>query len=199
MAESELRTALQREGEAQIRDIWQQSEAAVASRRREIEAELARLRAETDRRLQAEISTLRNNMHFDAQTRAMKHRLHAETVLEERLLLLANQRLPGLASADRAALWKALCAELPSAEWAVCRIHPADSKSAACDFPAAEIEDDEALGGGLIVTTADDMIRIDNSLKCRLMRAWPDLLPKLLGELREQVDKDETAHTDKTG
>lgn len=199
MAESELTTALQREGEAQIRDIWQQSEATVAARRREIEAEVARLRAETDRRLQSEISTLRNNMHFDAQTRAMKHRLYAEKALEERLLLVANQMLPGLASTDRAALWKALCAELPSAEWAACRIHPADSKNATCAFPAAEFEHDEALGGGLIVTTADDMIRIDNSLKCRLMRAWPDLLPKMLGELREQVDNDGTAHTDTTG
>ncbi|MDT8443658.1 MAG: hypothetical protein RQ722_05160 [Desulfuromonadales bacterium] len=199
MAESELRTALQREGEAQIRDFWQKSEAVVATRRKEIEAEVARLRADTDRSLQTEISTLRNNMHFDAQTRAMKLRLHAETALEERLLLLANQILPELASTDRAALWQALCAELPSAEWATCRIHPADSKRAACDFPAAESEYDEALGGGLIVTTADDMIRIDNSLKCRLMRAWPDLLPKLLGELRKQVDNDETAYTDTTG
>jgi hypothetical protein len=31
------------------------------------------------------------------------------------------------------------------------------------------------------------------------MRAWPDLQPKLLTELREWVDKDETSHTDTTG
>jgi vacuolar-type H+-ATPase subunit E/Vma4 len=199
MGESELKTALQLEGEMQIRDFWQQSEFAVAERRREVETELMQLRAETDHRLQAEVTELHSSLHFVAQTRAMECGLRAEATLEERLLLMAHKILPLLANTERATLWKALRKELPEADWTILKVHPADQQLAARDFPSAVIESEEALGGGLIATSADGMIRIDNSLNCRLIRAWPDLLPKLLGELRKRVDNDETAHTNTTG
>lgn len=199
MGEPELKAALQREGEAQIREFWQQAESVVASRREEIETQLAHLRTETDRRLQAEVAELNISLLFEAQTRAMGCRLYAEKALEERLRMLAQQMLPMLANLDRAALWKSLREELPAAEWTVCKIHSADQQMADRDFPAADIACDEGLGGGMVVTTADGMIRIDNSLSCRLLRAWPELLPKLMDELRKQVDNDETAHTDTAG
>ncbi|MGK2943989.1 MAG: hypothetical protein ACSLFC_04540 [Desulfuromonadales bacterium] len=199
MGEPELKAALQREGEAQIRDFWQQSESIVASRREELETQRLQLRAETDRNLQAEAAELSISLLFEARTRAIGSRLHAEMALEERLRMLAQQMLPMLANADRAALWKSLREELPAAEWTACKIHSADQQMADRDFPAADIACDETLGGGMIVTTADGMIRIDNSLSCRLLRAWPELLPKLLDELRKQVDIDETAHTDTAG
>ena len=73
---------------------------------------------------------------------------------------------------------------------------PADRQRGVASFPTATITTDETLGGGLIATTADGMIRVDNSLSRRLLRAWPDLLPKLLAELRQRVDNDAIAHTD---
>jgi vacuolar-type H+-ATPase subunit E/Vma4 len=188
MGEEELRKALQREGEAQVRDFWQQSEAAVATRRKEIEAELIQLRAEADCQLQTETTVLSNNLLLAAQTRVMECRLHAEAALEKRLLLLARQILPELAGDDRSAMWKTLCEELPAGDWTEIKIHPADRKLAGRDFPSAEVDCDTSLCGGLITTNADGTIRIDNSLDCRLMRAWPDLLPKLLAELRKLVD-----------
>jgi hypothetical protein len=199
MPESELKIALQREGEAQVRDFWQQSETAVATRRQEADEELLRVRGETDRQLQAKAAVLSNTLRFAAQSRVMACRLRAEAALEERLLLLADQLLPALAGTDRASLWQALLAELPAADWTTLKIHPADRQQAGRDFPAAVIDSDEALGGGLIATSADGMLCIDNSLRCRLRRAWPDLLPQLLGELRKRVDNHETADTDTTG
>ncbi len=188
MGEAELKRALQREGEAQVRDFWQQAEATVASRRREIEAERVQLRTEADCQLRTETTVLSNNLLFAAHTRALEGRLHAESALEERLLVLARQILPELANDDRSRLWQASCEELPAADWTRLKVHPADQEFAGRDFPTAAIECDEALGGGLIVTNADGMIRIDNSLDCRLLRAWPDLLPKLLSELRKLAD-----------
>ena len=199
MGESELKAALQREGAVQIADLWRQAEATVATRRKEIEAERLQLRTETDRKVQTQATVLRNNVLFEAQTRAMGDRLHEEEALAERLRLLAQQMLPELASNDRARLWQALRAELPATAWSQLTVHPADHKQASRDFPGAEITADEALGGGLIATNPEATIRIDNSLRCRLMRAWPDLLPKLLRELRKQVNCDETARTDTTG
>jgi vacuolar-type H+-ATPase subunit E/Vma4 len=199
MGETELKRALQREGEEQIRGFWQNAEAGVAARREETAAELAQLRAETDHRLQTEGTQLRNDLLFAARTRAMECRLHAEAALEECLRRLGQQMLPELAGGNQASIWEALRAELPAADWAALRVHPADRERARRAFPAAAIEDDAALGGGLVATCADTTLRVDNSLACRLLRAWPDLLPQLLAELRELVENDETAHSDTTG
>jgi vacuolar-type H+-ATPase subunit E/Vma4 len=199
MAESELKRALQREGEADIRGFWQDAEESVSAQRQEINARLEQLNAETDQRLQTEGNLLRSSLLFAARTKAMEGRLHAEAALEKRLLQLARQLLPELTSSDRARLWQALRAELPTADWTSLKVNPADQELAKVDFPKAAIECDEALAGGLVATSADGAIRIDNSLSCRLLRAWPDLLPPLLLELRKQVDNDESADTDTAG
>jgi vacuolar-type H+-ATPase subunit E/Vma4 len=199
MSESELKIALQQEGAARIRGFWQEAEVTVAAQRQELDAELTQLHSETDRRIQAESAMLRNTLLFAAQGRAQETRLYAEATLEQRLLLLARQLLPDLAGRDRSTLWQALRGELPAAAWTAIKVHPDDQELAERDFPEATIACDETLGGGLVATSADDAIRIDNSLSCRLLRAWPDLLPQLLGELRKLVDNHATADPHTTG
>jgi len=197
MGESELKIALQREGEERIRSFWQDAEANVSAERTAIEAEREELHGKSDQQLQAEIALLRSTLLFASQARARECRLHAEADLEQRLLVLARQLLPELADKDREAMWMALRGELPSAEWAHLTVHPADRELARRVFPAATIECDEAIGGGLIATSADAVIRVDNTLSCRLQRAWPDLLPQLLAELRILVNNNETSDTGK--
>lgn len=199
MGELELKAALQHEGEVQAAELWRQAESTVAARREQVEAERRQLRAESERQLQVEVAALRNNLLLEARTRAMKQRLHEEAALEKRLLLVACQLLAELADNDRSGLWKAICAELPATDWTTLKVHPADFERARRDFPAAEIVRDETLGGGLVASNADSTICIDNSLNCRLKRAWPDLLPKLFDELRKRVSDDETTRIDTTG
>ncbi len=199
MGEPELKIALQRDGEARIRGFWQEAEGAVEKQRAEIRQELDLLREETDRVLQSEAATLRNNLLFEAQTRAMECRLHAESVLEERLLVLAATLLPELVPKPRAELWLALSKELPVAEWASITVHPDDHDLAAKAYPGADIECNEEISGGLIAANRDKSVRVDNTLSCRLTRLWPDLLPEILENLRQQVNNDEAARTDTTG
>lgn len=199
MGESELKIALQREGEVQVRDFWKQAEMVVVMRRKELETELHNSRTETERQLLEATTGLRNSLLFEARARSHECQLHTEAELEARLLLLARRLLPELAGHDRSALWQVLYEELPEADWSALTVHPADRKLAERHFAAASIDCDANLSGGLIASNADGTVRIDNSLDCRLMRAWPDLQPKLLTELREWVDKDETSHTDTTG
>ena len=193
MGEAELKIALQREGEERVRQFWQAAEETVAQRRRELEAEQEKMRLEADRQLQVKVSRLRNSLLSEAQARSMACRLNTEAELEERLQRLAAQLLAELAEENREALWQALCAELPPAEWCKIRVAQADRGLAARAFPAAEIELDEQLAGGLVATGCGGAVRVDNSLGCRLLRAWPDLLPQLMSELRKLVDNDETS------
>jgi len=199
MGESELKIALQQEGEARAREFWQQAEEAVEKRRTEIEAELEHLRDETGRSLQAEEATLRNNLLFESQTRATEEKLRSEATMELRLLEMADRVLSEMIGDSRQELWHALYRELPEYQWTSVKVHPEDRELARRAFPSATIDSDEAIGGGLIATEAEGTIRIDNSLSCRLMRAWPDLLPCLLKDLRERVDNDATARNNTTG
>ncbi len=192
MGASELKIALQREGEEQVRAFWQAAEEKVAKRRQELKEEQEQLRLEAERQLQAEVSRRGNSLLADSRMQAMASRLHAEALLDERLQGLAAQLLTELAEKNREALWQALCAELPSTEWCKITVSLASQALAVRDFPASEIEIDDAIVGGLVATSSSG-VKVDNSLPCRLRRAWPDLLPKLVSELRRLVDEDETA------
>jgi vacuolar-type H+-ATPase subunit E/Vma4 len=192
MGASELKIALQREGEEQVRAFWQAAEEKVAKRRQELKEEQEQLRLEAERQLQSEVSRRGNSLLAESWRKAMASRLHAEALLDKRLQGLAAQLLTELAEKNREALWQALCAELPPAEWGKITVSLASQALAVRDFPAAEIELEETLAGGLVATSSSGM-RVDNSLGCRLRRAWPDLLPQLVSELRRLVDEDETA------
>ena len=199
MGEKELKTALQHEGEAHARGFWDQAEAAVEQRRKEIETELEHLRDETGSSLQAEETALRNNLLFEARTRAMGDKLHAESAMALRLLEMADRVLGEMIGDSRQKLWHALHRELPEYPWTNIKVHPKDLAFAKRTFPSTAIDCVEAIGGGLIATAAEGTIRVDNSLSCRLLRAWPDLLPDLMKDLREQVDSDAASRNDTTG
>jgi V/A-type H+-transporting ATPase subunit E len=198
MGVSELKTALQHEGEVRAREFWRQSEATVDERRKEIEAELARLRAEAGRSLQAEETALRNKLLFEARAKATGCRLHAEAAMESRLLEMAGRVLLDMAGTSRRAIWLALSEELPDFEWTKLTVHPEDQEVARQTFPAAAVACAEEIGAGLVASGADGSVRIDNSLRRRLLRAWPDLLPKLIQDLRERVDRDAAARNHTT-
>ncbi|TNF48576.1 MAG: hypothetical protein EP304_05750 [Deltaproteobacteria bacterium] len=193
MGESELKIALQREGEEQVRAFWQAAEEKVAKRRQELRDEQEQLRIEAERQLQSEVSRRRNRLLVKSRMQAVASRLHAEALFDERLQGLASQLLTELTEKNREVLWQAFCAELPPAEWSKITVSQADKALAARTFPAAEIELEETLAGGLIATSRDAGLKVDNSLGCRLSRAWPDLLPQLMSEFRRLVDRDETA------
>ena len=192
MGESELKIALQREGEEQVRAFWQAAEEKVAKRRQELKEEQEQLRREAERQLQFEVTRRRNSQRTESRMQAMASRLHAEALLDERLQGLASQLLTELTEKNREVLWQAFCAELPHAEWDKITVSQGSQGLAVRDFPTAEIELDDAIAGGLIATSSSG-VRVDNSLTCRLRRAWPDLLPQLMSELRRLVDSDETA------
>jgi len=192
MGELELKIALQREGEEQVRAFWQAAEEKVAKRRQELKEEQEQLRLEAERQLQSEVSRRRNSLLAESRMQVMASRLHAEALLDERLQGLASQLLTEFTEKNRDVLWQALCDELPSAEWGKITVSQASQGLAARDFPTAEIELDDSIAGGLVATSSSG-VRVDNSLVCRLRRAWPDLLPQLMSELRRLVDSDETA------
>jgi vacuolar-type H+-ATPase subunit E/Vma4 len=154
MGESELKIALQREGEEQVRAFWQAAEEKVAKRRQELKEEQEQLRREAERQLQFEVTQRRNSQRTESRMQAMASRLHAEALLDERLQGLASQLLTELTEKNREVLWQAFCAELPHAEWGKITVSQGSQGLAVRDFPTAEIELDDAIAGGLIATSS---------------------------------------------
>ena len=198
MGELELKTALLHEGEERIREIWHQSEKNVRKRRQQIQEELAQLRQQSEGKVQLDISSFKRDVMAQAKARAMEEQLQSEAQLAQRLFELAKQVLNELMADLRDTVWHSLCQELPHSSWANIRIHPRDLSFAERDFPAANIELKEHLIGGMVVLSEDERICIDNTLLCRLVQAWPDILPELMNDLRKKVDSDATALNDKS-
>lgn len=189
MPGEELKRALRRVGATASLDAWHQAEQAVAEQRQAIDKEQSDLRTAAERRLAADIEAVRSELLHAADARVRTLRLQTEAALAQRLKSLAREALGTIADAGRAAFWSSLMAEIPGADWRSVRVHPADRDRARNDLPQADVATDETLSGGLVVSTADGQVQVDNSLTCRLERAWPELLPGLLGELRTLMDE----------
>lgn len=189
MGEHELQEALRVRTQEQIRMVWQAAEAAVATRRDEIEQRRQTMLELLTRELDTAITGERRKLLAAAERVVRQQRLAALASLEGRLHPLAVQLLPALGMAEDRRLWLALAGELPAAEWQHVCVHPDDLDQARQTFPAAVVEGDAALAGGLVAATADGRIVLDNSLAGRLQQAWPELLTPLIAAVRAEVDQ----------
>jgi vacuolar-type H+-ATPase subunit E/Vma4 len=84
-------------------------------------------------------------------------------------------------------MFEALADEIPGRAWPRVRVNPADSDLARHRFPDAEILADDDIVAGLVVEDDDGRIRIDNTLETRLARAWPQILPGIVGEAMKEA------------
>jgi V/A-type H+-transporting ATPase subunit E len=81
-------------------------------------------------------------------------------------------------------LFAGLAAEAAGAEWGTVRVNPADRELAARYFPRAVVEADASITGGVEAVSTDGAFSVVNTLETRLERAWPELLPEIVAELR---------------
>jgi V/A-type H+-transporting ATPase subunit E len=97
---------------------------------------------------------------------------------------LARTGLNGLRSDRYELIFRALADELPDETWGTVRVNPLDAALAGMVFPSVVIESVAGIAGGFEVATADGDFTVINTLDVRLERAWPDLLPEMVSELR---------------
>jgi vacuolar-type H+-ATPase subunit E/Vma4 len=189
MGEHELQEALRVRTQEQIRLVWQTAEAAVTTRRAEVGEHQRAVLESMAQELATAAAGERRKVLAAAERKLRQQRLATVATLESRLHALAVQLLPGLGMAEDRRLWQALAGELPAAAWQHVRVHPEDLGQARQAFPAAVVEGDATLAGGLVATTADGRIVLDNSLAGRLQLAWSELLTPLLAAVCAEGDQ----------
>jgi len=193
MGEHELQNALRREASTKIHALWTEVEEDVATQRARVADELDSLQRETAAQIRAEATAVRRVTLAATEQARRRCRLLAETSLAGRLRELARHLLVESVAVDREKSWQASVAGLPQLCWQQLQVTGIDADRARRDFPQAAIEIDDALLGGVIATTGEGRIVVDNSLAGRLARGWPELLPELLAALAGEITDDETA------
>lgn len=184
MGRRELLLALQREGGETMAAIA--AAAAAEEERLRAEAELRREGGQQEHELRRELlcSGRRMALVSKAAREAELIRLRTEHALSQRLYERARICLRDACKNGGERLFRALAAELPGVPWRSVCCSPADAAAASATFPGAAIIADAEISGGCRGASADGTLTVDNSMEKRLERAWPDLLPQLLAELR---------------
>jgi V/A-type H+-transporting ATPase subunit E len=193
MSQRELLAALRQEGEDRIAALWQEAEKEVEALRAENAAKLEALEAGRRGALAEEKEAISRPIFAKAAATEQRLTLVAEERVAQRLRTLAEEHLPRLCSDPYDETFAALVAELPAASWARVTLHPDDRERGASFFPGALLRPDPAIRGGVEVETDEGRIRVVNTLDKRLERAWPEILPVLMKEVRRALGRTGTA------
>jgi len=66
-------------------------------------------------------------------------------------------------------------------------VNTADKKLAEKCFPHANIVPTETITGGFIAENKDGTFLIDNTIKSRFEKIWPEILPEIMGKVYEEL------------
>ena len=184
MGRRELLEALQREGQETMAAITAREATEAERLCTEALAQRTALQDEHDRQSARLCSDRQRAIMSTAAAEAALLRLRVEYLLALRLRETAANCLPQLRGGEAETLFQCLAAELPPEQWRTVRVNPADAALAGALFPTAEIFADAACSGGLLVTSGDGSLSVDNTLETRLERLWPERLPELVAAIR---------------
>lgn len=181
-----------------IRSLWQRAEDAIRNIDREAKEEAARIERETSLKIEAlreehgkavaaESGIRAEQILSEALDQVRLMRLASTRKLSARLYRLTGSSLGHLRNEEYPGIFRALAMELPPLDWTSVSVNPDDAGLARRTFPDADILPDERISGGMDVATADNRVRVINTLDKRLERAWEEILSDLLRDCHETV------------
>lgn len=189
MGRRELIESLRKAGEEKAALLRREAGEEENKIRLEAEQRLALVRDECGRSHASETAQRIEAVISEAMARSRINMIAAEAALSDRLYLLARASLPRLRSKDHGGLLPALVRELPPYSWKEIQVNPADTDDAAHLFPDAVIIPDDNVSGGIDLAAEDGRIRVINTFEKRLERAWEDILPEIMKEIKTTIIK----------
>lgn len=189
-APPELIAALREDAEKQVAALWDTARSRAEQSRVQAEQSLALARTEADEDTRDYAQRLQERVTAEAKAEAEQIRMAARESLADRAWRLACGDLQALRAERYDAVFAALAREIPPGLRRYVRVNPADRELAHRHFADAEVQPDEEIAGGMATETRDRRVRVDNTLRKRLARAWPDILPELISDiLKETSDR----------
>lgn len=188
MGREELTRALKEKGAAQIESIWQKAREDAEDYRRERKGEVERQSRRCDREAAQSVLQDCRQVDWRVAKSLRRMRLQSQSGLDQKLRRLAGEELAKLDRTTRHRVLGERAAEIPAADWRRVIVHPDDAETVRQYFGHCLVETDRAVGGGLVIETASNELRLDNSLRCRLAMQWPQLCGRIFRELDEADD-----------
>ena len=189
MGSKELIESLRRAADERIRLIWKGAEGEAEKIRAEASHRLDLLRESCAREESLAATAAQVAAVSAANNRSRTHLLRAEKDLSDRLYSVAVSSLYRLRSSGYRDAFGKMAQELPQLAWKTVRVNPEDVGLAKKNFSSAEIMPDKTIAGGVDATTVGGKIRVINTFEKRLERVWMDMLPGLLKNAYDAVEK----------
>jgi vacuolar-type H+-ATPase subunit E/Vma4 len=185
---NELIESLRKASEGRVCAIWTDAEEEVRKIWADVSHEIDRMREEYAGILSGPAHVEVSTILMEAHKKARMIGLSAEDLISKRLFSLAMTLLHRLRNEGYEDLFGRFARELPPLRWQTLKVNPDDVDLARKYFPDAEIFPDSNIAGGFRATAEAERIRVVNTFEKRLERAWADLLPDLMGDVREISD-----------
>jgi len=183
----ELIESLRSVAEEKTIAIWREARQEAEKTRAETSLGIQRLREENDRKRSVAAATLKAVVLSGTEARARMRLIEAERELSKRLFSLAISLLGWLRRDGYDEAFGGLAQELPGLAWQTVSVNPEDVRLAKKQFPDAKIIADESITGGMDATTEGGSVRVINTLEKRLERMWPEMLPVLIRDIRQEA------------
>ncbi len=183
MGHKELIESLRHEGEMKTQKMRQETEAEIELMQSGRSTKIQQIKERFHEQYRALARKQSDDILDRAQSEARRLRLSAEQSLSHRLYTLSCSLLPQLRHNGHEKIFNDLAGELPQYAWTVIRVNPEDRELAGTVFPDADIISDGTISGGLVATSDNGKIQIDNTFEKRLERAWTFLLHEIMKDI----------------
>ncbi|WP_303702077.1 V-type ATP synthase subunit E family protein [Flexistipes sinusarabici] len=167
---------LKKEHELQIEQLKNEYENKKKDIEQRFSSEKEQIRNEIKRKM--EKSFQKEKLKYDLEIEyfiSQKCREHAEKLAEEVWMESAEE------------FFERHKEELNKENWETLYVSDSDKKLAEKYFPHSKVAANEKISGGFIAENKDGTLLIDNTIKSRFEKMWPEILPEIMGKFYEEL------------
>lgn len=188
MGYQELIDSLIKEGDEKIKKIWLDAERVAEKILDEKNKKINEIINRYEKLKKISVKEQTDHILLDAEKESRRIRLEAEERFLKKLFDLAVSMLHLLRNKNYRDIFKALLMEIPEYKWDIIIVNDDDLDIAKKFFSNTQVIADRRISGGFIIMTRDKNICIDNTFEKRLQRAWQEIIPGLMKEIRSVTE-----------
>lgn len=148
-------------------------------------------RKDIENRFSSEKEQIRNmiksKMEKSFQKEKLKYELEIEYFISQKCREYAEKLTEEIWRESAEDFFERHKEELNNGSWETLYVSDSDRKLAEKYFPHFKVVGNEEITGGFIAENKDGTFLIDNTVKSRFKKMWPEILPEIMGKVYEEI------------